>query len=212
MTSTSEAFQLAKAKVAVLGYGGDAREQALALCRAGNIVAVALPPGRASSPRADADCLAAVPAADALDGAAVIVVNMHHDEQPATFWRDCLAHVAPAALVVFVCAIDVQTGAFDPPGADVVLVVDGGAACRIAVHRDGTGRALPRAFAYARAAFGDAIAIDGTTVAAESDRELAAVGERVSGVFAVMGSDERGRDDDRDDDAERSARAMRSRA
>ena len=179
-------FRLIGARVAVFGYGADARAQALALHRCGNTVTLAVPPG-ASADRALADGFAAAPAPRAVDGASVIVIALPHDEHPATFWRACTAQVVPAALVVYRSGLAVEAGMFDPPGTDVVVIANHGDAFRIAVHRDGTGRALVRAIAYARAAFGEAITVDGSTVAAEIDLELAAVGERVSGVFALLG-------------------------
>ncbi len=180
-------IRLVGANVAVFGYGEDARAQALALRQAGNSVTLALPGGRTRHERAQADGLAAERATVAVDAANVIVVAMRHDEQPATFWRDCLSQVVPAALVVYRSGLGAESGVFDPPGTDVVVIANHGDAFRIAVHRDGTGRALVRAMAYARAAFGEAITFDGSTVASEVDLELAAHGERVSGVFALLG-------------------------
>jgi ketol-acid reductoisomerase len=183
--ATEPVFRLIGAKVAVFGYGADARAQALALHQSGNTVTLAVPPG-ASADRALADGFGVAPAPRAVDGASVIIVALQ-DEQPATFWSACAAQVAPAALVVYRSGLAVETGMFDPPGTDVVVIANHGDAVRIAVHRDGTGRALVRAIAYARAAFGESITVDGSTVAAEVDLELAAVGERVGGVFALLG-------------------------
>jgi ketol-acid reductoisomerase len=96
-------------------------------------------------------------------------------------WAYGLApYVAPGSLVVFVRGTALYSGAVDPdPHLDVVLMTASGddspgvvRSCRVAVHRDASGRALERAVAFARAVF-DAPRIGTTTIDSEVSAELA---------------------------------------
>ena len=67
---------------------------------------------------------------------------------------------------------------------DVVFVAAHDHGCRVAVHADVTGRALERAIAYVRAAFGANATIATTTMPAEVDAELAALETRAGSAAA----------------------------
>jgi ketol-acid reductoisomerase len=179
-------FMLTGTKVAVLGYDAEARAHALAIRNAGNVVSIGLP--FACWSRALADGFAVDHPSIVVEGAEVVVLLVR-DEQ---VWRAATPYIAPGALVVVGCGFALETSVFEPTGADVVLVTgtydDDCSACRIAVHRDANGRALVRAIAYARAAFGSNATICTTSVAAEADRELAVVAERAGSLLAVAAS------------------------
>lgn len=183
-------FTLQGAKVAVLGYDADAREHALALRRAGNRVMVGCQPDTTCWARAVADGFTVDLAAMVVASAEAVVVLMR-DHAP---WRQVEPHVAPGALVVFGCARALEAGACTRGGLDVVLVTsvdDEHTGCRVAVHRDVTGRALLRAVAYARAAFDGGVPLRVTSVAAEADLELASIGERAGSLLALVASADR---------------------
>lgn len=178
------------AKVAVLGYDADAREHALALRRAGNRVMIGCHPDTTCWARAIADGFTVDLAAMVVATAEVVVVMMR-DHEP---WRRVEPHVAPGALVVFGCARALEAGACTRGGLDVVLVTsvdDDHTGCRVAVHRDVTGRALLRGVGYARAAFDAGVPLRVTSIEAEADLELASLGERAGSLLALVASSDR---------------------
>jgi len=184
------------ARVAMIGYGAEAREQALRLRAVGWHVAVVLRPGGMSWIRAVADGFRPVLAPDAVEHADVVVVQLPEAEQPA-MWACCIApHLADGALVVFAHGAALYSGAIEVDRrVDVVLVTgrdEPGAtpttppsACRVAVHQDVTGRALERAAGFARAAFGDP-SVGTTTLAAEVETDLSELVDRMGGVEALL--------------------------
>jgi ketol-acid reductoisomerase len=178
------ASALAGQAVAIIGYGDEAREQARRLRAARWDVGVALRPGGMSWIRAVADGFRPVLVSQALAHADVIVVHMPESEQPAMWASTIAPRVAPGTLVVFAHGAALYAGALEPDSRlDVVLVARNasGAGCRVAVHLDATGRALERAAAFARTAFGDA-RVGTTTVESEVQTELRALVDRKGGV------------------------------
>jgi ketol-acid reductoisomerase len=185
-------FAFTGARIAVLGYDADARDCALALVRGGNRVTIGVPHGACRS-RAEDDGLPVASAAAAVDGANIIVVVVR---DPEPVWQASRAYIEPGALVIVSCAYSLESGAFDGASTDVALVTGAPAnvrsPCRIAVHRDVTGRALLRAIGFVHAVYGTDMPIEATTVSGEIDRELAGVAERVGSMLALSG----GRADD----------------
>jgi ketol-acid reductoisomerase len=175
-------------RVAVLGYGVEAREHAHRLREQGWRVSVVVRPGGMSWIHAVADGLRPVTAREAVAEADVVAVALPEAEQPA-MWAYTLAPlVAKGALIVFTHGAALYTGAIAPDaGFDVVLVAPGDSpgACRVAVHQDATGRALERAAGYARAVFAGA-KVGTTTLASEVQSELAELIDRVGGVAALL--------------------------
>jgi ketol-acid reductoisomerase len=194
-TAGPSAGNLTGARVAVLGYGAGAREYAMALAKAGNVVSVGMRNGGMSWVRARKDGFTAAPASAVIEGAGVVVVLVPDDEQASVYWHAIEPHLAPDTLLVFGRGLALQTGHFDPLGSDVVLVTgerEGGrATCRVAVRHDATGRALERAIAYARSVFGDDALVGTTTLAAEAALELAALESRAGGMDALLDDLER---------------------
>ncbi len=185
---SKETPQQAATRVAMIGYGPQAREHALRLRETGWDVRVVVRPGGMSWIRAMADGTRPVTAREAVRGADVVALHMPEAEQPA-MWAHALApHVEPGALIVFAHGAALYTGCLEPdPRFDVVLVAPGDTpdACRVAVHQDATGRALERAAGYARAVFAGA-KVGTTTVESAVHGELSELVERVGGLTALL--------------------------
>ncbi len=179
-------------RVAFMGYGPEARDQALRLRSIGWDVDVVMRPGGMSWIRAVTDGFRPLPAGEAVSRAQVLVVHLPESEQPAVWAYSIAPHLAPGSLVVFVHGWALYSGAVDPdPCLDVVLVTGRddfkGAelSCRVAVHRDATGHALERAAAFARALFGGA-KIGTTTLDSEVKAELSALVTKMGGFEALL--------------------------
>lgn len=180
--------QKAATRVAILGYGHEAREHARRLREQGWDVSVVVRPGGMSWIRAVADGFRPVVARDAVAAADVVAVELPEAEQPSVWAYAIAPFVAKGALIVFSHGAALYAGALEPgAGFDVVLVTPGDAsdACRVAVHQDATGRALERAAGYARALYAGA-KVGTTTLASEVQTELAELIERVGGLTALL--------------------------
>jgi ketol-acid reductoisomerase len=179
----------APARVAMIGYGPDARQQAHALRAAGWQVDVVLRPGGTSWIRAVADGFRPVVARDAVERAGVVAVHLPESEQPTVWARSIAPHLAPGALVVFAHGAALFSGSIETGSRfDVVLVArqaGAGDACVVAVHHDATGRAIERASGYARAAF-SVSRVGTTTIASEVRSDLSALVARLGGVEALL--------------------------
>jgi ketol-acid reductoisomerase len=181
--------RLTGTRVAVLGYGPSATEHARGLRDAGNEVLVGS--GGMSGVRARKDGFPAKHAVSVVEGASVVVVLVPDEEQSSLYWAAIEPNVAPGALLVFGRALALQTKSFEPEGVDVVFVASHDHSCRVAVHNDATGRALERAIAYVRSAFGPDITITTTTISAEVEAEIAALETRAGGAAAYRAEVER---------------------
>ncbi|MBA3462353.1 MAG: hypothetical protein H0T46_20495 [Deltaproteobacteria bacterium] len=172
------------ARIVVLGYDAEARDHALALRRAGNLVVISVPRETAAWTRAYGDGFVVGSPCSVIGNADVVVVRSAED---TVLWRQCEERIAAGALVVFACARALHSGRCARSGMDVVLVTnidDPRVGCRIAVHRDVSRRALLRAVAYARAAYGDA-QMRSTSVADEAELEHASVRDRMASLLAL---------------------------
>jgi ketol-acid reductoisomerase len=197
-------FRLSGARVAVLGYGPSATQHALGLRDAGNEVSVGT--GGMSGVRARKDGFPATHACSVVEGASVVVVLVPDDDQSSVYWAAIEPNLEPGALLVFGRALALQTRSFEPKQVDVVFVAAHEQVCRVAVHLDTTGRALERAIAYVRAAFGANVTIATTTIAAEVDSELAALETRAGSAAAFRDEVERAATRVRDSHAPEEAR------
>jgi ketol-acid reductoisomerase len=168
------AAPLEGAQVAVLGYGSQGRAQALNLRDGGVGVAVGLRVESPSRGLAAQDGFAAVEPAAAVAGASFV-------------GRDVAPNLRPGAAVIFAHGGPVHFGDVPlPEGADVALVapmgpgrllreyyVEGrGLNAKAAVAQDATGRAWPRALAYARALGCGRAGVIATTFADEARLDL----------------------------------------
>jgi ketol-acid reductoisomerase len=178
-------------RAAVIGYGPDAREQALRLRAIGWEVEVVVRSGGMTWVHAVADGFRPVPAAEAALRADVVVVHLPESEQPAVWAYGLAPYLAPGSLVVFAHGSAVYSGAVDPdPRLDVALVTaaaarDAEQVCRVAVQRDATGHALERALAFVRAVFGS-IKVETTTLDSEVSADLSERGAKMGGLPALM--------------------------
>jgi ketol-acid reductoisomerase len=179
-------------RAAVIGYGPEAREQAVRLRAGGWEVDVVMRPGGMSWIRAVADGFRPAAAGEAASRAEVVVIQLPEAEQPALWAYSLEPAMAPGTLVVFVRASALYSGAVDPdPRLDVVFVTsddgdgEGVSSCRVAVHRDATGHALERAMGFARAIYG-APRIGTTTLDAEVRAELSALVAQKGGLTALL--------------------------
>src|SRR4029079_7931908 len=127
------------ARIAVLGYGHSAAQQAVGLRDAGNEVAIGNPLGGTSSARAPRDGLSTGSAPTVVECASVVVVLVPDDEQAPVYWSAIEPGVAPGALLVPGSALALQPRAFAPQSIDVVFVAGHERAVRVAVHNDTTG-------------------------------------------------------------------------
>jgi ketol-acid reductoisomerase len=178
----------AAARVAMMGYGVEAREHAIRLREMGWDVSVVVRPGGLSWIRAMADGFRPVLVREAVPRADVVAVELPEAEQLAVWAYTLAPFVAPGTLVVFTHGAALYSGALEPDARlDVVLVTPGDspAACRVAVHQDATGRALERAAGFARAVFAGA-KVGTTTLASEVESELSELVERVGGLPALL--------------------------
>jgi ketol-acid reductoisomerase len=176
----------------MIGYGPDAREQAVRLRAIGWEVDVVVRPGGMTWIRAVADGFRPIPAAEAAASAQVVAVHLPEAEQPAVWAYSLAPHLAPGSLVVFTTGWALYSGAVDPdPSLDIVLVTSceeregHERTCRVAVHQDATGHALERAVAYARAVFG-APKIGTTTLNVEVQAHLSELVTRKGGLSALV--------------------------
>ncbi|HTB73861.1 MAG TPA: hypothetical protein VK762_11485 [Polyangiaceae bacterium] len=178
-------------RAAVIGYGPDAREQALRLRAIGWEVDVVVRSGGMTWIHAVADGFRPVPAAEAALRADVVVVHLPESEQPGVWAYGLAPYLAPGSLVIFAHGSAVYSGAVDPdPRLDVALVTPCAArgaeqVCRVAVQRDATGHALERALAFVRAVFGS-IKVETTTLDSEVRADLTELGAKMGGLPALM--------------------------
>jgi ketol-acid reductoisomerase len=159
-------------KIAVLGFGPEARERAAWLRAAGYDVTIGLRPGGMSWVRAAADGYKPAPTSMAVADADVVALMVPDEDQPSVYWNAVAPHLAPNALLVFGHGLALYTGAVEPAGTDTVVVSKSDDGCRVAVHHDASGGALERAIAFARAAFEPGTKVDATSIATEAEAEL----------------------------------------
>src|SRR6185312_10233659 len=88
-------------RATVIGYGPEAREQAIRLRAIGWDVDVVVRPGGMTWIRAVDDGFRPVPAAQAALRASVVVLHVPESEQPAVWAYGIAPYLAPGALVVF---------------------------------------------------------------------------------------------------------------
>jgi ketol-acid reductoisomerase len=167
-------------RVAIIGYGEEAREQALRLRAAGWDVDVVVRHGGMSWVRAVADGMRPIPAAEAATRADVLAMHLPESEQPGVWAYSIEPYLMSGSLVVFAHGSALYSGAVDPGARfDVVLITGADTgdpaelepACRVAVHRDVTGHAFDRARGFARAVFG-ASRVEKTTVDSEAKADI----------------------------------------
>jgi ketol-acid reductoisomerase len=173
--------------VAVIGYGSQGRAHALNLRDSGEDVRVGLYPGSKSIERVEADGLRAVPVPEAVSEATVVMVLTPDAGQGKLFRESIENHLQPRSMLMFAHGFAIHFAQIKPDaGLDVAMIapkgpghlvrstyVQGqGVPALIAVHQDATGKAWPRALAYARALGAGRAGVLETTFKEETETDL----------------------------------------
>jgi ketol-acid reductoisomerase len=173
--------------VAVIGYGSQGRAHALNLRDSGEDVRVGLYPGSKSIERVEADGLRAVPVPEAVSEATVVMVLTPDAGQGKLFRESIENHLQPRSMLLFAHGFAIHFAQIKPDAQlDVAMIapkgpghlvrstyVQGqGIPALIAVHQDATGKAWPRALAYARALGAGRAGVLETTFKEETETDL----------------------------------------
>ena len=173
--------------VAVIGYGSQGRAHALNLRDSGEDVRVGLYPGSKSIERVETDGLRAVPVPEAVSEATVVMVLTPDAGQGKLFRESIEAHLQPRSMLMFAHGFsihfaqikpnqDIDVAMIAPKGPGHLLrstyVAGQGVPALIAVHQDATGKAWPRALAYARSLGAGRAGILETTFKEETETDL----------------------------------------
>ena len=173
--------------VAVIGYGSQGRAHALNLRDSGEDVRVGLYPGSKSIERVEADGLRAVPVPEAVSEATAVMVLTPDAGQGKLFRESIEEHLQPRSLLLFAHGFSIHFAQIKPnQDIDVAMIapkgpghlvrstyVNGqGVPALIAVHQDATGKAWPRALAYARSLSAGRAGILETTFKEETETDL----------------------------------------
>lgn len=155
---------LAKARIAVLGYGSQGRAHALNLKDSGLDVVVGLRPNGPTWQKAVADGFHVVEPAEAVRGADLVAVLTPDMVQPALYQQAIEPNIKPGAALLFAHGFNVHFKQIQPRSdIDVILVAPKGPGalvrteyergrgvpCVYAVHQDVSGHAEEKAKAYA---------------------------------------------------------------
>jgi ketol-acid reductoisomerase len=174
-------------QVAVIGYGSQGRAHALNLRDSGEDVRVGLYPGSKSIERVEADGLRAVPVPEAVSEATVVMVLTPDAGQGKLFRESIEAHLQPRSMLLFAHGFSIHFAQIKPnQDIDVAMIapkgpghlvrstyVNGqGVPSLIAVYQDATGKAWPRALAYARTLGAGRAGILETTFKEETETDL----------------------------------------
>jgi ketol-acid reductoisomerase len=173
--------------VAVIGYGSQGRAHALNLRDSGEDVRVGLYPGSKSIERVEADGLRAVPVPEAVSEATVVMVLTPDAGQGKLFRESIESHLQPRSMLMFAHGFAIHFAQIKPDAQlDVAMIapkgpghlvrstyVQGqGIPALIAVHQDASGKAWPRALAYARALGAGRAGVLETTFKEETETDL----------------------------------------
>ena len=173
--------------VAVIGYGSQGRAHALNLRDSGEDVRVGLYPGSKSIKRVEEDGLRAVPVAEAVSEASVVMVLTPDAGQGTLFRESIEKNLKPGSMLMFAHGFSIHFAQIKPnPDIDVAMIAPKGPGhlvrsiylngqgvpALIAVHQDATGKAWQRALAYARALGAGRAAVLETTFKEETETDL----------------------------------------
>ena len=155
---------LAKARIAVLGFGSQGRAHALNLRDSGLDVVVGLRKGGPSWEKARAEGFAVAEPGEAVKGADLVAVLTPDMVQPKLYKEAIEPNIKPGAALLFAHGFNVHFQQIDPrKDIDVILVAPKGPGalvrteyergrgvpCIWAVHQDVSGQAEAKAHAYA---------------------------------------------------------------
>ena len=187
MSSTVTTDTLAKARIAVLGYGSQGRAHALNLRDSGLDVVVGLRPNGPTWQKAVADGLRVVEPAEAVRGADLIAVLTPDMVQPALYKESIEPNIKAGAALLFAHGFNVHFKQIDPrKDIDVILVAPKGPGalvrseyergrgvpCVFAVHQDASSHAEDKAKAYAAGIGGARAMLIATNFKEETETDL----------------------------------------
>ncbi len=177
---------LARARIAVLGYGSQGRAHALNLKDSGFDVVVGVRKGGDGWKQARRDGLAVAVPAKAVDGADVVALLTPDLAQPGVY-KELLPTLRKGATLLFAHGFNVHFKHIKPrKDLDVVLIAPKGPGglvrrqyqqgrgvpCLIAVAQDPSGKAFKKALAYAHGIGGTRGGVLKTTFAEETETDL----------------------------------------
>jgi len=164
MSQNESANLLAKARIAVLGYGSQGRAHALNLRDSGLDVVVGLRKGGPSWEKARAEGFNVAEPGEAVKGADLVAVLTPDMVQPALYKEHIEPHIKPGAALLFAHGFNVHFKQIEPrTDIDVILVAPKGPGALVrreyeigrgvpsiwAIHQDVSGHAEAKAKAYA---------------------------------------------------------------
>ncbi|MBD8881790.1 MULTISPECIES: ketol-acid reductoisomerase [Rhodanobacter] len=164
MSSNTTNDTLAKARIAVLGYGSQGRAHALNLRDSGLDVVVGLRPGGPTWAKAEADGFKVVEPAHAVTNADLVAVLTPDMVQPKLYKESIEPNIKPGAALLFAHGFNVHFKQIEPrKDIDVILVAPKGPGalvrteyergrgvpCIWAVYQDVSGHAQVKAISYA---------------------------------------------------------------
>ncbi len=156
---------LAGKTVAIIGYGSQGHAHALNLKESGVNVVVGLYKGSKSWPKAEAEGLKVMTAADAAKTADVVMMLIPDEKQAATYKNDIGPNLKSGSTLAFAHGFNIHFGQIiPPPDVDVFMVAPkgpghlvrriftegAGVPCLVAVHQDASGKAYDICLAYAK--------------------------------------------------------------
>jgi ketol-acid reductoisomerase len=174
-------------QVAVIGYGSQGHAHALNLHDSGVDVAVGLRPGSSSRPKAEAQGLTVLDVDEAAAWGDVIMLLIPDQHQKDVYEAKLAEHVTAGTALGFGHGFNIHYDRIDPPAdVDVFMVAPkspghlvrrtyaegSGVPCLVAVDRDATGEAMPRAISYADAIGGTHAGVIETTFKDETETDL----------------------------------------
>ncbi|MCD8198634.1 MAG: ketol-acid reductoisomerase [Phascolarctobacterium sp.] len=193
---------LAGKTVAIIGYGSQGHAHALNLKESGVNVIVGLYKGSKSWPKAEAEGLKVMTAADAAKAADVVMMLIPDEKQAATYKKDIGPNLKSGSALAFAHGFNIHFGQIvPPPDVDVFMVAPkgpghlvrrvftegAGVPCLVAVHQDATGKAYDIGLAYAKGIGGTRAGVLDTTFREETETDL--FGEQAvlcGGITALM--------------------------
>jgi ketol-acid reductoisomerase len=175
-------------KIAIVGYGSQGHAHALNLRDSGvKDITVALKAGSASAKKAQAEKLKVSSVADAAKYADIIMILAPDEVQADIYNADIAPHMKAGKTLLFGHGLNVHFNLIAPPASvDVGMVAPkgpghtvrgeylkgGGVPCLVAVHQNGSGKALETALAWASGVGGGRAGIIETTFRDECETDL----------------------------------------
>ncbi len=188
--------------IAVIGYGSQGHAHALNAKESGCNVIIGLYEGSKSWAKAVAQGFEVYTAAEAAKKADVIMILINDEKQAAMYKKDIEPNLEEGNMLMFAHGFAIHFGQIvAPKGVDVTMIAPKGPGhtvrseyqagkgvpCLVAVHQDGSGKALDKALAYAAAIGGARAGVLETTFRTETETDL--FGEQAvlcGGVCALM--------------------------